>query len=58
MPSTRRFPAPWTIEKLNNACFVVIDANGQKLAYVYFEKSWGLLCSAISTVATTTLAAA
>jgi hypothetical protein len=35
--SPRRFPPPWTIEELD-ACFVVSDANGQKLAYVYFEE--------------------
>jgi hypothetical protein len=39
--SSRRFPAPWTIEELNDACFVVSDANGQKLAYVYFEDEPG-----------------
>jgi hypothetical protein len=31
----RRFPPPWTIEELD-ACFVVIDSAGQKLAYIYF----------------------
>jgi hypothetical protein len=36
--SSRRFPPPWTIEELNDACFIVSDANGQKLAYVYFEE--------------------
>src|SRR6516164_2107417 len=42
MPSSpRRFPPPWTIEELNDACFVVSDANGQKLAYVYFEDEPG-----------------
>jgi hypothetical protein len=30
--SPRRFPPPWTIEELNDACFVVSDASGQKLA--------------------------
>ena len=35
--TSRRFPPPWTIEELNDACFVVIDSAGQKLAYVYFE---------------------
>jgi hypothetical protein len=34
--TTRRFPPPWFIEELNNACFIVRDANGQQLAYVYF----------------------
>jgi hypothetical protein len=32
----RRFPPPWTVEELD-ACFVVMDNAGQKLAYVYFE---------------------
>ena len=41
LPSPRRFPPPWTIEELNDACFVVSDANGQKLAYVYFEEEPG-----------------
>ena len=26
---TSRFPPPWTIEELNNACFIVSDASGQ-----------------------------
>jgi hypothetical protein len=37
----RRFPPPWSIEDLNNACFVVTDSAGQKLAYVYFEEEPG-----------------
>jgi hypothetical protein len=41
MPSPRRFPPPWTIEELNDACFVVIDSAEQKLAYVYFEEEPG-----------------
>jgi hypothetical protein len=42
MPSSpRRFPPPWTIEELNDACFVVIDSAEQKLAYVYFEEEPG-----------------
>ena len=36
----RRFPPPWTVEELE-ACFVVRDHNGQKLAYVYFEDEPG-----------------
>jgi len=40
-PSTRRFPPPWTIEELNDACFIVSDTNEQKLAYVYFEEEPG-----------------
>jgi len=41
MSQSRRFPPPWTIEELNDACFVVSDANGQALAYVYFEDEPG-----------------
>ncbi len=42
MPAAiRRFPPPWTIEELNDACFVVRDHNGQQLAYVYFEEEPG-----------------
>jgi hypothetical protein len=33
--SARRFPP--SIEELE-ACFVVIDSVGQKLAYIYFEE--------------------
>jgi hypothetical protein len=33
----RRFPPPWSIDELE-ACFVVIDSAGQKLAYIYFEE--------------------
>jgi hypothetical protein len=36
----RRFPPPWTVEELD-ACFVVTDSAGQKLAYVYFEDEPG-----------------
>ena len=35
MPVSRRFPPPWTVEVTPN-CFVVRDANGQQLAYVYY----------------------
>jgi hypothetical protein len=41
MPSPRRFPPPWSIDELNDACFIVSDANEQKLAYVYFEEEPG-----------------
>jgi hypothetical protein len=34
MLSPRRFPPQWTIEELKDACFIVSDAKGQKLAYV------------------------
>ena len=37
---SRRFPPPWSIEE-TGACFIVRDANGQALAYVYFEEEPG-----------------
>ena len=30
--TTRRFPAPWSVRELEQA-FVVVDANGQAVAY-------------------------
>jgi hypothetical protein len=39
--TARRFPPPWSIEELNDACFIVRDANGQALSYVYFEDEPG-----------------
>jgi hypothetical protein len=39
-PHQRRFPPPWLIAELE-ACFVVIDGAGQKLAYVYYEDEPG-----------------
>ena len=45
MPSPHRFPPPWSVEepdpKLDQRCFIVRDANGQSLAYVYFELNRG-----------------
>ncbi len=32
----RHFPPPWSVEELDS-CFAVKDANGQALAYMYFE---------------------
>jgi hypothetical protein len=40
MPSVRRSPPPWSTEE-TNACFIVRYANGQALAYVYFEEKPG-----------------
>ena len=35
------FPPPWSVDapdpKLDQPCFIIRDANGQALAYVYFE---------------------
>jgi hypothetical protein len=36
----RRFPPPWSVEE-TDACFIVRDHSGQKLAYVYFEDEPG-----------------
>jgi hypothetical protein len=41
MPTTRRFPPPWTFEEYNDACFIVRDKNGQRLGYFYFEEEPG-----------------
>jgi hypothetical protein len=38
--AARRFPPPWSAEE-TDACFIVRDANGQALAYVYFEGESG-----------------
>src|SRR5262252_4884318 len=40
MPSTRRFPAPWSVEE-QAACFIVRDDSRQALAYVHFEEEPG-----------------
>ena len=34
--TARRFPPPCSVDE-QPACFVVRDANGQQVAYVYFE---------------------
>jgi hypothetical protein len=34
----RRFPPPWTVEKISGG-LVVRDANGQSLAYVYYREN-------------------
>jgi hypothetical protein len=36
----RRFTPPWDIED-NGSCFIVRDANGQALSYVYYETEPG-----------------
>jgi hypothetical protein len=40
MSTSRRFPPPWSVEE-TDACFIVRDADGQALAYVYFEHEPG-----------------
>ena len=40
MPTVRRFPPPWSVDE-QEACFIVRDANGQALAYVYYEQEPG-----------------
>jgi hypothetical protein len=42
---TRRFPPPWSIEERQES-FIVMDANGQQLAYLYFENEPGRRSSA------------
>ena len=40
-----RFPPPWIVDEgdaeLDRRCFIVRDANGDALAYVYFEGEAG-----------------
>jgi hypothetical protein len=36
----RRSPPPWSVEEMD-ACFIVPDNAGKKLAYVYFEDEPG-----------------
>jgi hypothetical protein len=36
----RRIPPPWSVDELE-ACFIVHDHNGQKLAYVYCDDEPG-----------------
>jgi hypothetical protein len=38
--TSRRFPPPWSAESTPN-CFIVRDANGQALSYVYRESEPG-----------------
>jgi hypothetical protein len=40
MASPRRFPPPWIAEVTPN-CFIVRDANGQALSYIYYESEPG-----------------
>jgi hypothetical protein len=38
--SALRFPPPWSAEVTPN-CFIVRDANGQALSYIYYESEPG-----------------
>jgi hypothetical protein len=42
--TTRRFLPPWTAEVQPNY-YVVQDADGQQIAYVYFENEPGRRCA-------------
>ncbi len=48
----RLFPPPWSVDdpdmKLGQDCFIVRDANGHALAYVYFKDEPGLRLDAIT----------
>ncbi len=46
MPN-RRFPPPWSVEDIG-AAFVVKDATGQKLVYVYYEAEPGRVIESLS----------
>ena len=41
MSKSRRFPPRWSIEELNNACFIVRDKAGHRLAYFCFDDEPG-----------------
>ncbi len=37
MPSHRRFPPPWSVEKTTGGHYQITDASGFALAYVYVK---------------------
>jgi hypothetical protein len=43
--NSHRFPPPWSVEdpdpNLDRQCFIIRDADGHALAYVYFEDERG-----------------
>jgi hypothetical protein len=45
--TTHQFPPPWSVDEAD-ACFIVRDANGLALAYVYFEEEPGRRAAAFS----------
>jgi hypothetical protein len=38
---THRFPPPWIVTEYRGTCFIVKDANGQKLGTFYFRADPG-----------------
>jgi len=34
-------PPPWSIDKANDACFIIRDNTGQALGYFYFDDEPG-----------------
>jgi hypothetical protein len=40
MAAQRHFPPPWSVEE-RPACNIIDDANGQAVAYVYYEEESG-----------------
>jgi hypothetical protein len=47
MTQPRRFPPPWSAEVQPNY-YVVRDANGQQLAYVYYERAWAAISGEVA----------
>ena len=43
----RRFPSPWSVDEADSRSFIVRDANGQALAYIYFEDEPGRRASLV-----------
>jgi hypothetical protein len=41
MAEPRRFPPPWTFEEYRGLAYIVRDANGQALAFVYCDDEPG-----------------
>jgi hypothetical protein len=40
--AVRRYPPPWSVEDTGTgSAFVVLDGDGKKLAYVYYEEEAG-----------------
>jgi len=49
MPSPRRFPPPWTIEELNDACFIVSDSRWREAGICLFRgRAWAAISSEVA----------